>query len=78
MRGREVGRDLALVGFGDTATRAGFPEELSSVYFDSRDLGQVAIRKLQGLMAGKGKPGELVKLPTELKIRKSSRDAVRR
>jgi DNA-binding LacI/PurR family transcriptional regulator len=74
-RGLEVGRNFALVGFGDTAAQAGFPEELSSVRFDSRALGRLAVEKLAGLMAGKGTPGELCTVPTELVVRKSSRDA---
>jgi LacI family transcriptional regulator len=74
-RGLEVGRDFALVGFGDTAAQAGFPEELSSVRFSARDLGQLAVHKLAELMAGRGRPGELVKVPAELVVRKSSQNA---
>ncbi len=74
-RGLEVGRNFALVGFGDTAAQAGFPEELSSVRFDGRELGRLAIDKLGELMAGKGRPGELVKVPTELMVRRSSQNA---
>lgn len=73
--GLEVGKDLALVGFGDSAARAGFPEELSSVGFDSRVIGRVAVEKLEEQINGKGRPGELVKIPTELVIRKSSKEA---
>ena len=74
-RGLEVGRDLALVGFGDTAARAGFPEELSSVRFGSSDMGRLAVAKLRELMAGRGQAGEIVLVPTELVVRKSSRNA---
>jgi LacI family transcriptional regulator len=74
-RGLEVGRNFALVGFGDTAAQAGFPEDLSSVRFNGRDLGRLAAEKLGELMAGKGRPGELFKVPTELVVRRSSRDA---
>ena len=75
--GLEVGRYFALVGFGDTAAQAGFPEELSSVRFSARDLGQLAVKKLAELMAGRGRPGELVKVPAELVVRKSSQNARR-
>ncbi|HOX06369.1 MAG TPA: GntR family transcriptional regulator [Planctomycetota bacterium] len=74
-RGLEVGRNFALVGFGDTAAQVGFPEELSSVRFDGRELGRLAVARLADLMAGNGQPGELVKVPTELVVRRSSRDA---
>jgi LacI family transcriptional regulator len=74
-RGLSVGRDFAIVGYGDTAVQAGFPEELSSVRFSSRDLGRLAVEKLAAQIAGREQPGDLVKVPTELMIRKSSRDA---
>jgi DNA-binding LacI/PurR family transcriptional regulator len=73
-RGLEVGSDLALVGFGDSAAKVGFAEDmLSSVRFDSRALGRVAVDKMEELMSGKGSPGELIRIPTELVIRNSSR-----
>ncbi len=74
-RGLEVGRDLALVGFGDTAARAGLPEELSSVRFDSGAIGRLAVEQLEEQINGKGRPREVVTIPTELVIRKSSKDA---
>jgi len=74
-RGLEVGKDLALVGFGDTAARAGFPEELSSVRFDSRVIGRTAVEKLEEQIDGEGRAGEVVEVATELVIRKSSKDA---
>jgi LacI family transcriptional regulator len=76
-RGLEVGRHLALVGFGDNAAKAGLPEELTSVRFDSRLIGRRAVERLQELIAGEGKPGELEVVPTELVIRGSSRNARR-
>jgi LacI family transcriptional regulator len=71
-RGLQVGRDLALVGFGDGAARVGLPEELSSVRFNSRLIGRTAVEKLEELMEGKGQPGGLVTVPTELVVRESS------
>lgn len=73
--GLEVGKDLALVGFGDRAAQAGFPEELSSVRFSSRRIGEIAVEKLDELMEGGARPGELALVPAELVIRNSSRDA---
>jgi DNA-binding LacI/PurR family transcriptional regulator len=75
-RGLEVGKDLALAGFGDQAAKAGFAEDLlTSVGFDGRQLGRAAVNKLDEQIAGKSPRGELVKVPTELTIRQSSRNA---
>lgn len=71
-----VGRDLALVGFGDLAPKAGFPEDLTSVRFDPRELGKVAVEKMMDLVAGKGHRGDLVRVPTQLVIRKSSANVI--
>jgi LacI family transcriptional regulator len=71
-RGLQVGRDLALVGFGDGAAKVGLPEELSSVRFNSRLIGRTAVEKLEEIMTGEGKPGGVVTVPTELVIRESS------
>jgi LacI family transcriptional regulator len=75
-RGIQVGKDLALVGFGDMAPRAGFSEELTSVRFDPRELGRIAVEKIMDLVFGRSRRGELVKVPTQLMVRKSSAGAV--
>ncbi|MBA4387676.1 MAG: hypothetical protein C0404_06820 [Verrucomicrobia bacterium] len=77
-RGMEVGRDLALVGYGDLAPKAGFPEDLTTVRFDPRHLGRVAVEKVIDLVTGKSHRGELVELPTQLIIRRSSAGAIAR
>jgi LacI family transcriptional regulator len=75
-KGMEVGRDLALAGFGDQAAKAGFAEDLlTSVRFNGRELGKVAVEKLGEQIEGKAPRGELVKVPTELIIRQSTRNA---
>jgi len=75
-RGLEVGRDLALAGYGDYSGRAGFAEDLlTSVRFDIRQLGRAAVEKLDAQIAGRAPRGELVRVPTELIVRQSSRDA---
>ena len=74
-RGLQVGRDFAIVGYGDTAARVGFPEELSSVRVDLQQVGRLAAEKLEALIEGRDRPGELVTLPTELIVRASSKDA---
>jgi LacI family transcriptional regulator len=74
-RGLVIGRDLALVSCGNSAAENGFSAELSSVHLDLREIGRVALTKLQELIGGVAKPGEAVKVPPELLIRKSSRDA---
>ena len=73
LAGRQVGRDLALVGYGDDAAVSGLGQELSSVSFDQVELGRTAMRKVVELRAGRASPGELVLVPTELVVRYSSK-----
>ncbi len=75
-RGLKVGKDLALAGFGDQAAKAGFAEDmLTSVRFDGHLLGRGAVKKLNAQIEGKAALGELVKVPTELLVRESTREA---
>jgi len=74
-RGLEVGRNFALVGYGDAATQAGFPEELSSVRFSARQMGLAAVREMDGLIARRAEPGRIVRVPTEFVARRSSVNA---
>jgi len=73
--GREVGRDLALVGYGDDAGVSGLGEELSSVAYDAAEIGRRALGRLIEERAGRARPGEVVLVPTELVVRQSSCDA---
>lgn len=72
--GMNVGRDLAIVGYGDVAVRIGLSEELSSVRFDAGKLGRIAAEKMDLLTEGR-EAGELVRVPVELVVRRSSEGA---
>jgi LacI family transcriptional regulator len=75
-RGLEVGRDFALVGYGDTGEPpTGRPAELSSVRINPQFMGENAVRELDRLMTGKSQAGEQVLMPAELVVRGSSRNA---
>lgn len=74
-RGLTVGKDVALVEFWrKTPYRQGQPD-VTCVQFDAHEIGRQAMKKLEDLMAGKGTPGELVKVPTELVVGQTSRPA---
>ncbi|MHC4916030.1 MAG: substrate-binding domain-containing protein [Planctomycetota bacterium] len=75
LAGRTVGRDIALVGYGDTSAVAGMGHELSSVAFDPVEMGREAMRRVARLARGEERPGQLVLIPTELRVRESSKDA---
>lgn len=68
----KVGGDLALAGFGDSAAKIGFPDELTSIRFDSREIGRLAFKELRNQMGGGGSRGDLITVPTELIVRESS------
>ena len=74
-RGLEVGRDFAVVGYGDS--EPGSPEALTSVAIDMQHLGQSAAAELAGQLAGNFERGRLVTEPARLVIRESTRAAVR-
>ncbi|MHC4914882.1 MAG: LacI family DNA-binding transcriptional regulator [Planctomycetota bacterium] len=75
-RGLAVGRDFALVGYGDAGDPpTGRPAELSSVRINPQFMGESAVRELDKLIAGRAQAGEQVLLPAELVVRGSSRDA---
>jgi DNA-binding LacI/PurR family transcriptional regulator len=77
LAGRQVGRDLALVGYGDDSAVSGLGQELSSVSFDPAELGRTAMRTILDLRAGRTKPGEVRLVPTKLVVRESSKNARR-
>jgi DNA-binding LacI/PurR family transcriptional regulator len=74
-RGLEVGRDFAVVGYGDTGSEGGPPADLTSVSFSVQDIGRAAVEELGRLIRRETQPGKLIKIPTELKVRKSSAEA---
>lgn len=75
--GLVVGRDFAVVGCGDKGAEGGPMADLSSVSFSAHELGRAAVRELGRLIRGEACPGELVKIPAELKVRRSSAGAHR-
>jgi LacI family transcriptional regulator len=55
-RGLEPGRDVSVAGFGDTASRLGLCDELTSCRIDFRRLGREAVRgALRPMTAGEGR-----------------------
>jgi LacI family transcriptional regulator, xylobiose transport system transcriptional regulator len=75
LAGRTVGKDFALVGYGDESAAAGLNQVLTSVSFDISELGRQAVRKVISLARGRGESGELVLTPTALSVRDSSKNA---
>jgi len=75
-RGLKVGKDLALVSFGDRAAWTRMSEVLSSVRFSSEDMGRMAASEMENLMTGKSQPGGLVLVPANLMVRDSSKNAL--
>ncbi len=73
-RGMKVGRDFAIVGYGNGTPPDGRAVEMTTVHIDPRAMGEVAVRELDNLIDGKGTPGGLIALPAELVVRKSSGD----
>ena len=67
-RDLKIGKDLALVAFGDSQA----PAELSTVRVDGLEIGRIAIRKLGELMDGEAERGACVKVPGELVVSQSS------
>lgn len=68
--GLRVGADVALVGYNDTPISARLPIPLSSVHHPVREIGQLAMQSLLGLLEGQ-QPAS-VTLPVHLTVRASS------
>ena len=71
-RGLQVGKDVALVEFWRKIPGRAEVPEVTAVQFDAHEIGRAAMKKLDDLMAGRARPGELVKVPTELVTGRSS------
>ncbi len=74
LHGLEIGRDLALVAFGEGQA----PAELSTVRVDGQEIGRTAIRKLGEMMEGNTVRGECIKVPGELVVSQSSGEPLRK
>jgi len=69
-RGRQVGRDFSVAGFGDSAIRRGLCDWLTSCRIYPRKMGQEAVR---AALAGNGQGGgRTIIVPNRLYIRKST------
>jgi len=69
-RGRRVGQDFAVVGFGDQAFRLGHSSRLTSVRIHTRQMGQAALAA--ALEAGRRSEGRTIIVPDRLIVRQSS------
>jgi len=69
-RGRRVGEDFALVGFGDSAERTGQCKDLSSVRIHTRQMGEAAVRA--ALDAPRSPQARTVIVPDRLIVRRSA------
>jgi LacI family transcriptional regulator len=70
-RGRRVGRDFAVAGFGDSAFQKGCCDRLTSSRINVRRMGQEALRA--ALSGEKSGGGRTIIVPTRLMIRETSR-----
>jgi DNA-binding LacI/PurR family transcriptional regulator len=66
-RGLEPGRDISVAGFGDTASRLGTCESLTSCRIDFRRLGREAVRA--ALRPAEPGEGRVILVPDKLMIR---------
>ena len=69
-RGRRVGQDLAVVGFGDQASRLGLSGRLTSVRIHTRQMGEAAVAA--ALEAGRRSEGRTIIVPDRLIVRQTS------
>ncbi len=69
-RGRRVGEDFALLGFGDSAARSGQCDSLGSVRIHTRQMGEAAVRA--ALEAPRSPQARTVIVPDRLIVRRSA------
>mgnify|MGYP000963275363 CR=1 FL=1 len=69
-RGLEPGRDVAVAGFGDTASRLGICDSLTSCRIDFRRMGREAVRA--ALRPAEPAEGRFVLVPDRLVVRSST------
>jgi DNA-binding LacI/PurR family transcriptional regulator len=75
--GLRVGADFAIVGYGDCGDTDSPIADLSTVSFSPNDIGRVAVEALGRLRRGEALHGELIRIPVELHVRRSSEGARR-
>jgi LacI family transcriptional regulator len=69
-RGRRVGADFAVIGFGDSAWRSGESDRLSSVRIHTRQMGEAAVQAV--LAAGRAPTARTVIVADRLILRQST------
>jgi LacI family transcriptional regulator len=73
--GKEIPRDLSIVGFDDNPSGLYGPVSLTTVRQPLVKMAEESVKELNALMLGKKKKAEKTVLPTELVIRESCRAA---
>jgi LacI family transcriptional regulator len=70
--GKEVPRDLSVLGFDDIVEASYVGAALSTVRQPLREMGRVAVQRLLGLMADPSQPAERIVMDTELIVRQTT------
>ena len=70
--GLRIPEDLAVTGLDDSSVCGMLEPELTSVHIDCRGMGQLAVARLQSLLAGETDVPQVTVVPTELRVRRSS------
>ena len=70
--GLRLPEDLAVTGFDDSSVCPMLEPELTSVYVDCRQMGELAVARLTALLDGESEIPPLTVVPTELRVRRST------
>jgi LacI family transcriptional regulator len=70
--GREVPRDLSVLGFDDIVEASYVGAALSTVRQPLREMGRVAVQRLLSLLADPSQPAERIVMDTELIVRQTT------
>jgi DNA-binding LacI/PurR family transcriptional regulator len=71
-RGREIPREVSVVGFDDIPEAQYFTPPLTTVRQDFSEMGRSAMRMLLELMQSSGQPAQRVTIAPELVVRRST------
>ena len=61
-----------MTGFDDSSVCPMLEPELTSVYVDCRQMGELAVARLTALLDGESEIPPLTVVPTELRVRRST------
>lgn len=70
--GLRLPEDLAVTGYDDSSVCPMLEPELTSVYVDCRQMGELAVARLTALLDGESEIPPLTVVPTELRVRRST------